>query len=88
MGSLHSLDGMVLTCDECCTTDFKVAGRAFDFALICPACVLVMCSACAGRGDSGEIAFLCCYNCRSRDLREAPTWADRLAWRGGKSPLS
>jgi hypothetical protein len=88
MGSLHTLSGMVLSCDKCGTTDFAVAGRAFDLALICPACVLVMCSACASRDDSEAIALLRCYNCRSRDLREAPTWADRLSWRGRGSPRS
>lgn len=88
MGSLHTLSGTALACDKCGTADFAVAGRTFDHALICTACVLVMCSACAGRDDSEGIAFLCCYNCRSSELREAPTWADRLAWRGGGSPLS
>jgi hypothetical protein len=88
MGSLLTASGKTLACDKCGTTDFAVAGRVFDLALICPACVPVMCSACAGRDDSETIAALCCYNCRSRDVREALTWADRLAWRGGGSPLS
>ena len=51
MGSLLTPGGKALACDKCGTTDFAVAGRAFDLALICPACVLVMCSACAGRDD-------------------------------------
>jgi hypothetical protein len=80
MGLLYSENGRALTCDKCGTNDFSVEGRPFDFALICPDCVLIMCSACFGRDYSGEIGFFCCYNCRSSGLREAEKWADRLAW--------
>lgn len=88
MGSLHTLGGRLLACDKCSTTDFRVAGRVFDMAFICPACVLVMCSACAGRDDAGGLQILCCYNCRSTGLREAENWADRLAWHSSGSPDS
>lgn len=80
MGSLCSESGRTLVCDKCGTTDFAVARRPFDMAFICPECVLVMCSSCAGRDRSQEIVLVCCYNCGSTGIRIAEIWADRLAW--------
>ena len=80
MGTLFSESGRTLVCDGCGTTDFTVVGRPFDMAFICPDCVLVMCSSCAGRDRSGAIPILCCYNCGSTGIRLADWWADRLAW--------
>jgi hypothetical protein len=85
MGSVYSLLGMALTCDNCGTADFAVEGRTFDLALICPDCVLVMCSSCTGRDNSGEIISLCCSSCRSTGLCEASNWADRLGWRSKRA---
>ena len=80
MGSLCSESGKTLVCDRCGTTDFAVVGRSFDLAFICPDCVLVMCSACAGRDRSQGIPSLCCYSCGSTSIRIAERWADRLSW--------
>ncbi len=79
MGALYSESGRTLVCDQCGTTDFAVVGRPFDMAFICPDCVLVMCSSCAGRDNSQRIAWLCCYGCGSAEIRSATIWADRLA---------
>ncbi len=78
----------MLECDKCGTTDFAVVGRPFDMAFICPDCVLVMCSACAGRDRSQKIPLLCCYNCGSTRIQIAESWADRLDWSRGRSNLS
>jgi hypothetical protein len=81
MGSVYSRLGMALTCDSCGTADFAVEGRTFDLALICPDCVLVMCSSCTGRGHPREIRIQSCSNCQSTNLCDAANWADRLGWR-------
>jgi hypothetical protein len=80
MGMLYSDSGRALKCDRCGTGDFSAEGQRFDFCLICPDCVLIMCPACYGRDDSERIPILCCYICRSPGLRNACMWADRLAW--------